>query len=76
MRQGSYTNMGDNRSWSAFFDITYDISDELTVSGGLRYIDESRESGFAAIMPDSQLLTLLGQLRNPCYRRFLPEVRY
>ena len=63
--QGSYTNMGDNRSWSAFFDLTYDISEELTVSGGLRYIDESRESGFAAIMPNSQLLTLLGQPTQP-----------
>ncbi len=63
--QGNYVNYGDNRSWSAFADVTYDLTDDVTLSAGLRYIDEDRDSGFAATMPNSQLLTLLGQPTQP-----------
>lgn len=51
---GEFSNFGDNRSWSVFADFTYLLSDwELTA--GVRYVDETRESGFSAVMPNSVL---------------------
>ncbi|MGO1329508.1 MAG: TonB-dependent receptor [Idiomarina loihiensis] len=57
---GEFTNFGDNESWSAFVDFTYQLNDKTEVAAGIRYVSEDRESGFAATMPNSQLLPLLG----------------
>ena len=57
---GEYSNFGDNESWSAFVDFTYQLNDKTEVAAGIRYVSEDRESGFAATMPNSQLLPLLG----------------
>ncbi|RUO29586.1 TonB-dependent receptor [Aliidiomarina soli] len=53
--QAEYTNFGDNSSYSAFFDIAYDVSETLELTAGLRYVDESKESGYSSALPASVL---------------------
>ncbi|KGE04713.1 TonB-dependent receptor [Pseudohaliea rubra] len=55
-----FANYGKNEILSAFADVTWAASDALELTAGLRYIDESRESGFSAIAPNSALLGFLG----------------
>lgn len=53
--QAEYTNYGDNSSYSAFFDIAYDVNDRLELTTGVRYVHESKESGFSSNLPGSVL---------------------
>ena len=57
-----FTNGGKNTSYSAFADITFDVSDRLELTAGVRYLYEERTSTFSAIAPASRTLgaSLLG----------------
>jgi iron complex outermembrane recepter protein len=58
--RSQFTNYGENEILSAFADVTWAVNDALELTAGLRYIDETRESGFSAISPNSTLLGFLG----------------
>ena len=47
----------DGETLSAYFELTYDITDTVTLSGGARYIDESKDSFFEQpyVHPNGQL---------------------
>ena len=51
---GEFTNFGDNSSWSVFADFTF-ILENWELTAGLRYVDETKESGYSSIMPNSLL---------------------
>jgi outer membrane receptor protein involved in Fe transport len=57
-----FTNGGKNTSYSAFADITFDVSDRLELTAGVRYLYEERTSTFSAIAPASRTVgaSLLG----------------
>ncbi len=50
-----FTNFGDHETFSAFADLTTDITDRLEFTAGLRVINEERESSQANLFPDSAL---------------------
>lgn len=50
-----YTNYGDNQSYSAFMDVTYNVSDALELTAGLRYVLEDKESAYMSVIPNSVL---------------------
>lgn len=50
-----FENQGRNEAYSVFADVTWFATDSLELTAGVRYIDESRESGFFADVPDSVL---------------------
>ena len=51
---GEFTNFGDNSSWSVFADFTF-ILENWELTAGLRYVDETKESGYSSVMPNSLL---------------------
>lgn len=53
--QAEYTNFGDNSAYSTFFDVAYDVSDRLELTAGVRYVNESKESGYSSTLPASVL---------------------
>jgi outer membrane receptor protein involved in Fe transport len=57
-----FTNGGKNTSYSAFADLTFDVSDRLELTAGLRYLYEERTSTYSAIAPASRTIgaSLLG----------------
>ncbi|WP_373488857.1 TonB-dependent receptor [Blastomonas sp.] len=55
-----FTNGGKNTSYSAFADMTFDITDRLELTAGLRYLYEERTSTYNAIQPGSQIFAGLG----------------
>ncbi|MGO4892658.1 TonB-dependent receptor [Flavobacterium sp. W21_SRS_FM6] len=77
-----FTNYGDNKSYSAFADFTYLVSDALELTAGLRYVKEDKESAYMAVIPDSVLTggTFFGSntdgetfSANQSYRDWLPR---
>jgi outer membrane receptor protein involved in Fe transport len=50
-----FENQGRNEAYSVFADVTWFATDTLELTAGVRYIDESRESGFFAEIPNSVL---------------------
>ena len=50
-----FENQGRNEAYSVFADVTWFATDSLELTAGVRYIDESRESGFFAEIPNSVL---------------------
>lgn len=52
---GEFANYGENRAISVFADVAYNVSDALELTAGIRFVDEDRESGFSATMPNSVL---------------------
>ncbi|MHA7816896.1 MAG: TonB-dependent receptor [Pseudohaliea sp.] len=58
--ESEFANYGENEILSAFADVTWAVNDALELTVGLRYIDETRESGFSAIAPNSTILGFLG----------------
>ncbi|PXW71672.1 outer membrane receptor protein involved in Fe transport [Blastomonas natatoria] len=55
-----FTNGGKNTSYSAFADITFDVSDRLELTAGVRYLYEERTSTYNAVAGASQILAGLG----------------
>jgi iron complex outermembrane receptor protein len=55
-----FTNGGKNTSYSAFADMTFDVTDRLELTAGLRYLYEERTSTYSAIQPGSQIFAGLG----------------
>lgn len=56
----SFTNGGKNTVYSAFADLTFDVSDKLELSAGVRYLYEERASTYTAVQPGSQIFASLG----------------
>ncbi len=50
-----YTNYGDNSSYSAFVDGSWQVNKQLELTAGLRYLKEDKQSGYSSIVPDSVL---------------------
>ncbi len=50
-----FENSGRNEAYSVFADVTWIPTDALEVTAGLRLLDEYRESGFFAVVPNSVL---------------------
>lgn len=44
----TFTNFGEMDTWSVYADGTWAVSDRFNLTAGIRYIDDSRLSGFAA----------------------------
>lgn len=55
-----YANYGDNKAYSAFADISYQLTDKWELTAGIRYVDEDRKSGYSSVMPNSVLATMVG----------------
>ena len=55
-----YANYGDNKAYSAFADMSYQLTDKWELTAGIRYVDEDRESGYSSVMPNSVLATMVG----------------
>ena len=63
----------DTQAWAAFGEVTYDLSDRLTLTAGLRYSDEEKddynELNFVLVTPDNPAdqvqLGLLGNINYP-----------
>jgi outer membrane receptor protein involved in Fe transport len=55
-----FSNYGENEILSAFADVTAYFGDSLELTAGLRYVDETRTSGFSAVAPNSTILGFLG----------------
>lgn len=56
----SFTNGGKNTVYSAFADLTFDVSDRFELSAGVRYLYEERASTYTAVQPGSQIFASLG----------------
>lgn len=56
----SFTNGGKNTVYSAFADVTFDVSDRFELSAGVRYLYEERASTYTARQPGSQIFASLG----------------
>ena len=57
----NFTNYGDSTSWDLFGDMTYQLTDRLDVTAGLRYTYDDKQSGYSADAPDGpSLLTGAG----------------
>ncbi|MEP7703407.1 TonB-dependent receptor [Paraglaciecola sp. 25GB23A] len=50
-----FTNYGDNQSYSAFVDMTYNVSKALELTAGLRYVKEDKQSSYMSVIPNSVL---------------------
>ncbi len=50
-----FENQGRNEAYSVFADVTWLVSDALELTAGVRLLDEYRQSGFRADIPDSAL---------------------
>lgn len=50
-----FENQGKNEAYSVFADVTWIPFDALELTAGVRYLDESRRSGFFANVPNSRL---------------------
>ncbi len=50
-----FENQGRNEAYSVFADFTWIATDALELTAGLRFLDEYRESGFFARVPNSVL---------------------
>lgn len=55
-----FTNGGKNTSYSAFADMTFDVSGQLELTAGLRYLYEERTSTYSAAAGASRILAGLG----------------
>lgn len=53
--QAEFSNYGENTSYSFFFDSTFDVTDKLELTLGVRYITEERISGYSSVSPNSVL---------------------
>lgn len=58
------TSTGEHSTWSFFADGTYNLTDNLEVTAGVRWVREDRTSGLSTSIPDSFLI-LAGSLANP-----------
>jgi len=56
----SFTNGGKNTTFSVFADMTFDVTDRLELSAGVRYLSEERASTYTAVQPGSQIFASLG----------------
>lgn len=56
----SFTNGGENTTYSVFADLTFDISERLELAAGVRYLFEDRASTYTAVQPGSQIFASLG----------------
>lgn len=50
-----FENQGRNEAYSVFADVTWIPTDALELTAGIRFLNESRRSGFFAVVPDSTL---------------------
>ncbi len=50
-----FENSGRNEAYSVFADVTWIPTDALELTAGVRYLDESRRSGFSSDIPNSVL---------------------
>ncbi len=73
-----FTNFGDHETYSVFADLTFDLTDRIELTGGIRYIDEERTSGQRNVFPDSTLVfagslpaVQGGQLPGPLFQPLL-----
>ncbi len=51
-----FTNGGKNTSYSAFADMTFDVTEQLELTAGVRYLYEERTSTYSAIAGASRIL--------------------
>ncbi len=47
-QQEQFTNFADNRSWDLFADLSFAATDRLTLTGGLRYTHDRKETLFSS----------------------------
>ena len=47
-QQEQFTNFADNQSWDLFADLSYAVTDRLTLTGGLRYTRDRKETLFSS----------------------------
>lgn len=52
-----FSNSSDNQSLSVYADVSYQFTDRLEVTAGVRFVDEERESSYTSNVPASVLLT-------------------
>lgn len=50
-----FENQGRNEAYSVFADVTWIATDALELTAGIRFLNESRRSGFLADVPNSQI---------------------
>ena len=50
-----FENQGRNEAYSVFADVTWIPTDALELTAGIRFLNESRRSGFFAVVPNSTL---------------------
>lgn len=50
-----FENQGRNEAYSVFADVTWNATDALELTAGVRLIDEYRQSGFISVSPNSVL---------------------
>ncbi|MEM0984651.1 MAG: TonB-dependent receptor [Pseudomonadota bacterium] len=62
---GNTSNFGDHDSLSLFADATYTPLPALDLTAGIRFIDETRESGISTVVPNSPLLLLQSLAVDP-----------
>jgi len=55
-----FTNGGKNSTYSMFADVTFDVTDRLELSAGVRYLLEDRLSTYTAVQPGSAIFASLG----------------
>lgn len=50
-----FSNYGDFDTWSVYADASYDITESIEITAGLRYLSEDRTSGASGIAPNTPL---------------------
>lgn len=57
---GEFTNFGTNKAYEAFADATYHVTEEFSLTGGVRFTHEEQESAFVqSVSPTAILLPAL-----------------
>ncbi|WP_114392649.1 TonB-dependent receptor [Oleisolibacter albus] len=57
---GEFTNFGTNKAYEAFADATYHVTEEFSLTGGLRFTHEEQDSAFVqSVSPTAILLPAL-----------------
>lgn len=60
-----FSNDADNQAFSAFADVSYQVTDRLEVTAGVRFVDEERESTYTSELPISTLALGVALQQNP-----------
>ncbi|GAB2189210.1 TonB-dependent receptor [Sessilibacter sp. MAH1] len=56
-----FSNSADNQATSVFADVSYQLTEKLEITAGIRYVDEQRESTYTSNLPVSVLVSAATQ---------------